>query len=462
MCWLCFRKRKVEPKVPEMPNAKPATNLIVSLESVAMPTYPAKPKIEEKKILTSHPARPLEVPTKVQRQMVAHRVTRGGNSYGIQVSAHEPEERLPDVNNMRIEYIQDKAVEDEPNNKLSDPMTPENEKDKSRISGNENSGLKNEMSSFQRANDRGQTIVSMAGIPMIDPVPQARFLGSNNSLREITDRFNETSKTVSRVSSTNSKFKNKLSEAEMSESRGKDMSQMEANFTKGSQKMVSRSVSPNKLKRVTGFRTLDYVDLLSLNNSCGSKDQQSHSAKNKDTDEKKDNMKLFADTSSLGVHRSNGGSQKSILVVTDNDNFDQFSRNDFSTIDITMNLDKSQLPPLPTKRRQDRGSSLGLKNLNSNLKQSRKATSTSKVDQNTSIMREDDDMRQNKDLNTTYVYKTEVMGPKKTSRDHGISVTGKVTQINQYIMVSVIGRGGWGEVYLAFHSTTREKFVICS
>ena len=71
-------------------------------------------------------------------------------------------------------------------------------------------------------------------------------------------------------------------------------------------------------------------------------------------------------------------------------------------------------------------------------------------------------MRQNKDLNTTYVYKTEVMGPKKTSRDHGISVTGKVTQINQYIMVSVIGRGGWGEVYLAFHSTTREKFVICS
>lgn len=358
---------------------------------------------------------------------------------------------------MAIEMIPERhSEEDLYQPKYTDPLTPEHEPDNFRRLKD---GSPLGVPEFPRRANRGTSIVIPGGIPGIEPIIHNKFMGSNNSLREITDNLDgeSHSRSVSRLSSTNSKLKKKLSE--MSESKGRDMSQLEANFTKFSQRQIS--VSPIKTGRLTGYRTLAYVDLLSMNSNNTSKDQHSQSPKNESGDKRTQNNLAAESTLQVGKRNSCGGSHRSILVVGDNEHFDQFSKNDYSALDFSVNL--ANPPPVSSKRRheRDRGNSLGRRK---GMMGSRKATSVSNMIVNQEASqnhnsKDDDEQRQNKDLNTTYVYKTEVMGPKKISRDHGISVSGKVTQINQYILVTVIGKGGWGEVYFAIHSKTQQKFV---
>lgn len=70
----------------------------------------------------------------------------------------------------------------------------------------------------------------------------------------------------------------------------------------------------------------------------------------------------------------------------------------------------------------------------------------------------EEEVRQNKDLNTTYIQHTETVNPKKM-RDYGCVASGTRTKINQYILLTQIGKGGWGEVFLSVDTNTKHKYV---
>lgn len=71
----------------------------------------------------------------------------------------------------------------------------------------------------------------------------------------------------------------------------------------------------------------------------------------------------------------------------------------------------------------------------------------------------EEEVRQNKDLNTTYIQHTETVNPKKM-RDYGCVASGTRTKINQYILLTPIGQGGWGEVFLSVDTNTKHKYVV--
>ena len=71
--------------------------------------------------------------------------------------------------------------------------------------------------------------------------------------------------------------------------------------------------------------------------------------------------------------------------------------------------------------------------------------------------KDDEEIRQNKDLNTTYIRETKVLGAKKSSNAVGYMVKSKTTQINHYVLLSTIGKGAWGEVFLGIDIETPEK-----
>ena len=48
---------------------------------------------------------------------------------------------------------------------------------------------------------------------------------------------------------------------------------------------------------------------------------------------------------------------------------------------------------------------------------------------------------------------------RKTVRELGLQVVGKRTKINQYVLVTMIGKGGWGKVFLGIDVNTKQKFV---
>jgi hypothetical protein len=70
----------------------------------------------------------------------------------------------------------------------------------------------------------------------------------------------------------------------------------------------------------------------------------------------------------------------------------------------------------------------------------------------------EEEVRQNKDLNTTYIQLAETVNPKKM-RDYGCVASGTRTKINQYILLTQIGKGGWGEVFLSVDTNTKQKYV---
>lgn len=65
----------------------------------------------------------------------------------------------------------------------------------------------------------------------------------------------------------------------------------------------------------------------------------------------------------------------------------------------------------------------------------------------------------NKDLNTVYVKSSEI-NARRSSQIVGFVVTGKRTKINQYVLVSSIGKGGWGEVFMAIDVITKVKYAM--
>jgi hypothetical protein len=67
--------------------------------------------------------------------------------------------------------------------------------------------------------------------------------------------------------------------------------------------------------------------------------------------------------------------------------------------------------------------------------------------------------RMNTALETTYIQSTKNMSDLASSRLQNFCIRSKKTQINQYVLMKRIGKGGWSDVLLAVDTTNQQKRV---
>lgn len=451
----CCRKRKrVEPDpalitgnqrvfIPRLPLSKPLATLIQGQ---------SQRKIEEKKILGESAQIAREGFT---RKMVAHRHTKGGNLYGIQVNN---EERLNLKPGHTIEVAQHPKLKVDSKEEFFDSIRnfspvkgiPENrfeldEADQKReILGNPQTG-------GSRENSPAQSVINKP-ISMFNESPNNNLNKPElNIFRDLTEKQEDSNASMSKISSIEAKSKKHLdnshSKNESPRLEIRLMQTRQADEIK--KKHKSSSVIKHKT-RVTGYRTLNYVDLFSTYSQTSKlKDEKGGSSKI--IDASNNVMKMMLSDKNLKHSRSNSGSQMSINLGHENDGINELNRNDLSCIDISI---------LGNNRTNESSISKSTKML-SRMGIEHKRQNSSKIHHNESLMPEDDEVRLNKDLNTTYIRSSELVNPKKSYKDAGIVVTGKRTKINQYVLLSSIGKGGWGEVFLAVDvdSTDKQRYV---
>lgn len=485
MCWFCRKKRRIVAKE----SAVSGTLLKIPIEESPADS-PVKMKlIEEKRILNPSPNN--QNSTKF-RNIVAQKKTKGGKQYWISVVNQQQNhqidpvvvtnptgEVLPNGNEQKpVEDIElpiaDRQIEE------LDPMSPEN--------NNDGKGFQ-----FSRDGPHRPSIVAGGGL---DPEEKpGLFRGGSNSLREIAANFEEENNNSSgKVSS--DMFKNiPLKPLDGSESKNEG-----ANLSGFSGRPVSKSASPggernrSLRKRVIGYRTLEYPDLLTMSHNNTSKDQTDRDDRDASPIDRSASKKANREMSPenllsnrhLGrpISRSNSGSQRSIILC-DTEDFNQVNRGDMSALDFTIN---HYYPSTADSRNRSYNASIFSNNnnrqkkdrpeydrsLNHSTRQDREhatkprrtqktalSTSLNKLKEEEEEDKEEDEVRQNKDLNTTYIRETKVLGAKKTSNVLGYMVKSKTTKINQYVLLSTIGKGAWGEVFLGvdIESPNKQKYV---
>ncbi len=195
------------------------------------------------------------------------------------------------------------------------------------------------------------------------------------------------------------------------------------------------TLTPSRAKRIVGYRTLKYEDLLSHSVDMSK-------AAEKPAQPSLSKLSNRADPVAKSKFNSKNNSQssnKSYLLGSGA----EINRNEFSQLDISIMSNSRRRVTSKGKRGSGRFAS------RDQLDMSMAA----------SVREEEDEVRENKDLNTTYIQKTEMVGPKKTVRELGLHVVGKRTKINQYVLVTMIGKGGWGKVFLGIDVNTKQKYV---
>ena len=178
---------------------------------------------------------------------------------------------------------------------------------------------------------------------------------------------------------------------------------------------------------IKGYRTLKYMNVLQ------------YVARNNFLEHQED--KAF-----LSTHKpdSQHAAQPSI-IIDEKDGINVIDKNEFSALEFSINKTAGK----PAHR---------LTRMNSFIKSGDKRVSNRKIAvQEKSVL--DVEVRENKNLNTTYIRENKMVGPKGTPKDLGFTVSGKRTKINQYVLVTMIGKGGWGKVFLGIDVNTKQKFV---
>lgn len=238
---------------------------------------------------------------------------------------------------------------------------------------------------------------------------------------------------------------------------------------KHTQKNLSqrRSVSTSFLGKikVTGYRTLNYVNLLSNSKnhlrdlSEGNKKQTPETASNyldlKSRNPKSSGKFLMRKSPNISLLLNR------TVAISEGDAIQQISRNDLSALDMTIHSPNSRYSRgMKSKERESSFNPNRGMSKESNEEFPKKSWNKSHMCLDSLIEEEDDEnfeQRFNKDLNTTFtrqeVYKA------RRNKDLGCSIKGKRTKINQYVMVQTIGKGAWGEVFLAVDINTKEKYV---
>jgi hypothetical protein len=198
------------------------------------------------------------------------------------------------------------------------------------------------------------------------------------------------------------------------------------------------TLTPSRMKRIIGYRTLKYEDLLSRSADMSkAQDKQAQPSLTKLSNRGDQLAK-----SKFNSKNNSQSSNKSYFLGSGA----EFNRNEFSQLDISIMSNSRRKAASNGKRASARFASRD--HLNMSLA--------------VSAREEEDEVRENKDLNTTYIQKTEMVGPKKTVRELGLQVVGKRTKINQYVLLTMIGKGGWGKVFLGIDVNTKQKYVCTS
>lgn len=224
----------------------------------------------------------------------------------------------------------------------------------------------------------------------------------------------------------------------------------------------AKSFSPaNSTIKNLGYRTLKYNDLLSLsqiNKSQGEDINVSRANGNsKDLAQGLGQSGFLHEKfisrgsgSQLGTFNMSQNSGSSILI-NDADGFNEISKTEYFSLDFSVqksSMDGSALLKSKVAQKKDqlqKNSIIGSTQMPSEIKDAGK-----------------DKERVNKDLDTTYIRSSEMVNARKSSQVVGFVVTGKRTKINQYVLVSTIGKGGWGEVFWAVDVNTKDKYVSYS
>lgn len=195
------------------------------------------------------------------------------------------------------------------------------------------------------------------------------------------------------------------------------------------------TLTPSRAKRIVGYRTLKYEDLLSRSVDMSKAQEKPVQPSLSKLSNKIDPLAK----SKFNSKNNSQSSNKSYLLGSGG----EFNRNEFSQLDISIMSSTKRRVGSNGKRHSSRLASRDNHNMSMAA----------------SVREEEDEVRENKDLNTTYIQKTEMVGPKKTVRELGLQVVGKRTKINQYVLVTMIGKGGWGKVFLGIDVNTKQKYV---
>jgi hypothetical protein len=387
------------------------------------------------------------------RKVVAHRHTKGGNFYGIQVEVEDKGQNKP---SNAIELVE----------KLMPPTDAkdffESLKEMSPVKSIQNVHFVLP----ELPNKRGTTINQHNGVGSNENSPTNSFNAKHNSnengnqnlskpdlqsFGDLIEKQEDSNVSMSRLSSIEAKSKKQLDISNSkNESHRLEIYPMQAGpGDEYRHKKKSASVT-KRPTRVTGYRTLKYKDLFSTVSKCANP-QEDKGGSSKFLERSSNENKMMLSDKNLKNSGSYSGSQLSINMGADNDGINDMNRNDYSFVDITL-LGKERVNDTSTSKSTKRLSHMG--------RAHRRQNSSKLV--NDSLMPEDDEVRQNKDLNTTYVRSSELVNPKKSYKDAGIVVTGKRTKINQYVLLTSIGKGGWGEVFLAIDVDSNEKHKYVS
>lgn len=447
----CKKSKRVAPD-PSFQAGKFKGQPKLSLQVIDIEANPKQSmKIEEKRILNdpNHLSK-----NSFTRKMLGHRHTKGGNYYGIQVVENQDEDEKgtikpvtalemvePEQNNMKIDS-KEEFFED-----IKD-MSPVKNQLREHFDMNESAQAKLEILKMQsgRGSNEHNSPPSVSNKPQSnEQITHNLSKPELNLLRDLTEKQEDSNASMSRLSSIEAKSKKQLDNSNF-----KNDHNLELNLIKTEHgeefKYKKKSSSVNKPpKRITGYRTLNYVDLFNTESQkIRQKEELGGSSKFLDHSSK-EKQKMLSDKN-LKISRSNSGSQMSINLGIENDGLNDINRNELSIMEISV---------LGKDKGNESSISKSTKML-SRMGREHKRVNSSKY-QNESLMPEDDEVRLNKDLNTTYVRSSELVNPKKSYKDAGIVVTGKRTKINQYVLLTSIGKGGWGEVFLAIDVDSPEK-----
>lgn len=191
--------------------------------------------------------------------------------------------------------------------------------------------------------------------------------------------------------------------------------------------------SGNTRVRSRGYRTLKYSNIL---------DNRKENVSPQRMEDSKNHLSTFFNITS-------GANRNGSLLVCEQDEINKLDKNNLSAMDFS--IDQSRMQPCRSRsvRSQTRVESRRL---------TRRGHSRS-INQGSAQDGDGCEVRENKDLNTTYIRSSETLAAKHASRDLGFKLSGMRTKINQYVTVKSLGKGSWGEVYLVVDINSKTKYV---
>ena len=402
-------------------------------------------KAEDKRILCIGERKTKEMEPKY-RNMVAHRLTKNGGSYGIMLrKATEREDpNAHERNNIEIEdYSFGRGEQKDDALGSLDGFSPVKPSSGDKFDFNDSEINEKKIRKLHSACGEEKSPTDQPGNNSL------QNYSKNHIFREMTDKQEDSNQSMSRLSSVYDKPSKK--HHENLDNIPLTLTDTHAIQTRAADRdRTSKSNSPkaNKsLTRNTGYRTLKYIDLFhTAGNAQKEREEANDPSSNLIALDIGDGLgnKHMLD-SRYFPSRSTSGSQMSIMVF-ENEGGSDINRNDYSTMDITV---------------MGRGDSVKKKRNKSKMSKENHRQNSTKLPNESTIQQEDEEIRQNKDLNTTYIRSSEIINPKRSYKDTGMVITGKRTKINQYVLLTTIGKGGWGEVFLAVDvdSETKSKYV---